>query len=590
MGAFYDSAHRYFHMKSDVYLERHPTEPHRPAVVVRAGELFYREDAQRIELKGGASIERGTERLEAAEATVHLQDGAVRHVAAAEARGLDQQPEKLVRYSSPQLDVILTPQETIERISGLGGVELSSASPSSKIEVTGGRMDLQYATPPGASESRLRTGNVREAAQIEVSPVTRGGQAGEVRRIQAERIDLKMRESGEDMESITTGTRGRIDLLPSQPQSPKRSVEANWIEASYAVGNRLEKLLAAGQVEVESSAAKQEEPSEALRTWSENFEARFTPESGEMETLRQWTSFRFERGDRRGESDEGLFTLSEDRVELTKQAKTWDSAGTLTAHHIVLDQRTGDLAADGSVSTVFQETKPRASADPEPSGAMFEGDKPVFGTAERMRSEQESGLLVYSGDARLWQGEDRLEAEEIRIERRRNALAARGNVVTFLHEDEPEGATSNGLPMPMRITADSMDYDGSERRAVYSGAAELKQEGLQVSCDRLQGHFHTPEEADAAGQRLRKAIAQGAVTIIEKNGPDLPERRGDGAFAEYEPGRARLILRGDPAHVRNGRGGETRGAELTYHVNDDRLLVLGGENQRAWTLRRRKDR
>jgi len=45
-------------------------------------------------------------------------------------------------------------------------------------------------------------------------------------------------------------------------------------------------------------------------------------------------------------------------------------------------------------------------------------------------------------------------------------------------------------------------------------------------------------------------------------------------------------LDGAPARVIDEVGNETRGPQLTYRLNDDRLLVQGSSDGRAYTLRR----
>ena len=58
-------------------------------------------------------------------------------------------------------------------------------------------------------------------------------------------------------------------------------------------------------------------------------------------------------------------------------------------------------------------------------------------------------------------------------------------------------------------------------------------------------------------------------------------RTGTGEHAEYYTTDERIILRGGQPQMVDSKKGYTRGAELTYFVNDDRLLVTGSPKQRA---------
>jgi lipopolysaccharide export system protein LptA len=85
---------------------------------------------------------------------------------------------------------------------------------------------------------------------------------------------------------------------------------------------------------------------------------------------------------------------------------------------------------------------------------------------------------------------------------------------------------------------------------------------------------------------LKEAVARGDVRISEP-GADGGVRKGYGREAVYDPTAAVARLQGSPARVVDEAGNETRGPELTYRLNDDRLLVQGKEDDRAYSLRRR---
>ena len=586
VGAFYDSAHRYFRMESGVYLERFAAQPGGAVVKIRAGKLVFHEDAQRIELDGGASIERGPEKLEAAEALVFLENGLVRRVEALEARVRREQPDRLVRFSSNQMEVALTPLlQTTERITGIGEVRMTSAGQSFDMEVTGGRADLHYVTPDGADQSLLRQTHVRERARIEVS--TRRGEdpdLEELRRVEAEWIQLDMRENGEELKSLRTLSRGRIELLPLDPKRSRRQLAADRIHADYAPGNRMENLRATGRVELESFSQTPDQP--VLRTWSGALEAHLSPASGELEQLKQWSEFRFEQGNRRGQSGEAEFNFNPDRIEMRNNSVVWDAGGRISAWKVALDEETGDYSAQGDVSSMFHEQGPSANAG-ESAGSLFSPSEPMFATASRMISHKESGLLEYFGQARIWQGENRVEAEEIRIHRSEGALSARGDVVSLLQEP---GSGPQATATSIRVSAQSMHYSEADESARYEGGVELRRNQLTVKSSRLVARFRSgPGEDASSNSKLDHAIASGNVTVSETGAEGGQGRKGRGEVAEYQPALGRVHLRGRPAQVTDGTGGLTTGAELTYHLNDDRLLVSGRAGERAYTLRRRRE-
>ena len=581
-GAFYDSTQRLFRMNSDVYLERFAARAGGPVLKIRAGQLAFREDAQRIDLTGGTTLERGSETLEASSAEVHLEDGVVRRVNALEATIQREQPERRLRFVSKRVEVALTPIQTTERVTGAGAARLNSETASSDVIVEGDRIELHYHTPPSADEALLENAHVRDGARLEVLSRTRGKPTG-VRQIEAEWIHLEMRENGEEVRAVSTVSRGHLNLLPNSSDEPRHKLVADRIRADYAPGNRMERLLATGKVELDS-VASQDTPT--LRTWSDALEAHLDPGTGELKLLKQWGDFRFERGTRKGRSGDAEFLLTENRVDLRNDAVVHAGAGRISAWRIGLNEADGSYDAEGGVSSVFHEESSSTRNDSS-SGSFFSPTKPVFATADRMVSNNETGFLEYEGTARLWQAGDRIEGDQIRIERKKKTLSAKGNVVSWLASDAKPGKAAPAV----RISAQSMDYREAGNLLFYQDGVELLRGQLLVRSDRLEARFLPEGEAaqsSSSGNRLDHAIATGGVTIAETAAGGQRGRSGGGEEAEYYPATEQVKLRGQPAEVTDATGSVTRGTELTYQVNDDRLLVLGQTDDRAYALRRRK--
>ena len=587
-GAYYDPNHRFFRMESAVFLEYFGTEPSGPPARVRAGRLTHDESEQRLEFEGGVHIERGPETLAAQRAIVHLDGGTARRIEAWIASGSNTQPERVVNYSSDRLEVRLNEQQSLEKVSGWGSARLESQSSSSHLQADGGRIDLNYQTLPGSHESLLQAVHLRDQARVEERPLS--SKEVSARRLQADWIELQMAENGKDLKTLFTLSRGRLDLLPAPGTGVRRRLEADHIQGFYTSGSRIELLRARGKVEIESVATSESGGNTVppLKTWSEDFEGVFDPENGAIKSIKQWSSFRFERGLRNGRAGEALFKTASNEVKLTSEAEVWDPSGTVRADLILLNEDSGDYTARGRATSSFTEP---ASKDPSPenSGDFFAPGRPVFASAEQIVSEGGTGALILTGGARLWQGPDRLEADAIHIQRTDKTLKAERNVVHYLREEEPHGAPQ---PTPgsdlVRIKASSMDYDESRNLLVYNGSVEFRRSNLTVLSDHLEAQLRAPTEQDGSQSRLDKAVASGDVRIIEGRSTSGAPRTAFGLKAEYLPGESKVILDGDPAHIQDSERGRTEGRQLTYYLDDDRLLVQGGPDGRARTLRRKR--
>jgi lipopolysaccharide export system protein LptA len=295
------------------------------------------------------------------------------------------------------------------------------------------------------------------------------------------------------------------------------------------------------------------------------------------------------------EADDNVMTLD-------TAARVWDATGATSADLIRIDQKTGDFAANGHVSSSRQPDKKNS-----PSG-MLAGDQPVESMADRMTAANRNRLLHYEGHVVMWQGGDRITAERTDIDREKRTLSAAGGVVTqFLERKESAPIPGSQAPGASFVIVKSanMVYTDQDRLAHYTGAVVLHRPGLQVKADDLRAILAESkaesraeskdaesekdakkEGADEGDSRIEKAYADGHVEIVQA-APDRT-RTGTSDHAEYFTDNERIVLRGGQPQMVDSKKGYARGAELTYFVNDDRLLVSGSAQQRATSRLRRK--
>ena len=560
-GALYDSAHRYFEMTSEAYVERFGNSPGAAVAIVRAGRLQYHERDERVDLFDGAELERGRQTIRAAKATIGLDEGRLRKVDAWEAVGEEQDPARTVRFTTPWLEVFYDDLERIEHIVGSGPSELTSEMSSSTTRASGARIDLHYAPDPDdPEESLLREAHLREDAQLVSLP-----RDAPQREVRAAWMKLRMGPEGREARRLETVGRGDLTIGAG---AEAKHISADRLVATYGPGSRLERLEGTGAVELTRPAAGGQPP---LETWSEGLEASFEPDSGELSELRQWQKFRFRQGQRHGSGNEASFEPATETLYLAGRARVEDPEAVLTATEIWLDQQAEQLRAAGQATTVFEQSPDETLAE-----GVFASGKPLFGAAQRFVSDEASGDLRYEGEARLWQEQNRVEAGLITVARAKRVLIAEGAVHTVLEDESSSSGESR-----VDVRSGGLRYEEPLRLAHFSEQVELTRGELLVKAVELDATL-TPGEAGESG-RLERAHALGSVEIIER----ARGRKGFGDEALYEPQEERLTIEGAPATAVNAEGEQSRGARLTYQIGDDRLLVQGGTD-RAYTRRRER--
>jgi lipopolysaccharide export system protein LptA len=255
----------------------------------------------------------------------------------------------------------------------------------------------------------------------------------------------------------------------------------------------------------------------------------------------------------------------------------------------VLDEKSGNFVAEGHVNTSRMPDQQKKPDQQQKKGdsAMLSSDDPLQAVAGKMASSNHNKLVKYDGQAVLWQGTNRIQADHVEIDREKRSILADGHVVTQSREeqkkDDPQPAPANPAPPVFTLVkAPHMIYTDQDRLAHYSGGVLLDRAGLRMKAVDLRSWL----AEEGADNRLQKAFADGSVEIVQ-TGP-IRTRIGTSEHAEYYTDDDKIVLRGGDPHMNDSIRGDTRGAELIYYSDDDRLLVNGSPAKPAMSHIRRK--
>ena len=132
-----------------------------------------------------------------------------------------------------------------------------------------------------------------------------------------------------------------------------------------------------------------------------------------------------------------------------------DSSTETRAANIIFMQATGDIRAEGGVRSRTVSARGPASSvsgtTPQASGTTPQfSNGPANITAEKMEANAKSGRALYSGHARLWQGDSVLEADSIELLQKSKQLNAVGKVRSVFpqaagHDVSNTSSTSKSL-------------------------------------------------------------------------------------------------------------------------------------------------
>jgi lipopolysaccharide export system protein LptA len=311
----------------------------------------------------------------------------------------------------------------------------------------------------------------------------------------------------------------------------------------------------------------------------------FQPGSG-IDTLVQQGSVAYVDGERKAWGDHARYTPNDQLLILTGSPRVTDGGMTTTANSMRLNRATGDAFADGNVKSTYSDLKP------QPNGALLSSSSPIHVTARSMSVHGSSAIALYTGDARLWQDANVVEAQSIEFDRDQRSMVALGSdasriVSTVLVQAEPAQTggiqEKSGVPVLVAITSTRLTYTDSERKAHFEGDVVAKATDTTITAKKmdafLQARGSANQSLSSAG-KLEKIVAAEQVVVSQ------PERHANGDVLVYTSADDKFVLTGGPPSIFDAEHGKITGVSLTFFRRDDRVLVEGNNSSPTVTQTR----
>ncbi len=498
---------------------------------VESQEMLYLEKESKVVLSPWAKFTRASMTLEGKGALVTLDKEAIRQVDTTDAKGVDTTPGRRLDYTAQTLKMSLSEKSQVEKIEASGNANMVATTEQAITTTHADRVDMTFAATDKETVLRrvLASGN----AEVQSKPVARPNvPLPETKILRSAVVDLAMRDNGREITTMDTQSAGVLEFHPNRPGQHKRRVDGEQFHVEYGPRNQVDTFrVSKAQTRTENDP-KQGKPQPPSLTWSRDLNAWFAPRTGEMTRMEQSGDFRYEEGDRKARSERALLDQASGRITLVQNARVSDATGSTAADQIILDQKSEDFVAQGNVSS---------SRIPDRKGsgsAMLSKDEPMQAKAARMNTYDKQSLVVYEGNAMLWQAASRIQADKIEIDRKNGQMRANGKVVTQVQDQaksKPEGKTEGKkgakppAPVFTLITAPAMIYYDKDRLAHYTGGAFLRRDLLDVKAREIRAYL-TPEQKEepkVAGKPpvTAEAVAVAAAPPKQDEGTSLDDRQ-----------------------------------------------------------------
>jgi lipopolysaccharide export system protein LptA len=296
-------------------------------------------------------------------------------------------------------------------------------------------------------------------------------------------------------------------------------------------------------------------------------------------------------------SEKAVYTPADRILILTGNPRVSDGSMVTTATTIRMNRNTDDAFANGNVKSTYSELTE------QPNGALLASGTPIHVTSESMTAHNSPAIATYTGNARLWQDANIVEAPTIEFDRDRRFLTATGNatqpVSTVLVQSKVDQAGApvaasqqtrrpaekkgdktkkksdqNPADSAITIAAARLTYSDEERKAHYDGGVNAKGANFTAAANEMDVFFvarsQSPNYQQVTGpSRLDHMVAEGNVVIVQ------PGRRAEGKKLVYTAADDKFVLTGGPPSIFDAERGKITGDSLTFYRTGDRVLVEG---------------
>jgi lipopolysaccharide export system protein LptA len=474
----------------------------------------------------------------------------------------------------------------IESIIAEGGVHALSQKPEGNDQLQADRMETELYPISNQPRLLVATGNV----------VVHSNRSGAVRNLETSILRLDFapaKQGGEARLKHALAPAGTVEfqdtgMLSGKPALQRMCLTAQHLEADFTGQNDLKELRGSQGVQFERQIGE----GAPQTTTSQEMIAQFAAGGG-WSIVDQTENVQLHQDNESAQAERAHFDRASDTTVLEGSVVLADATSRTTARSAIFNQTTNEVQALGRVATVESST----------SGSQFVNFAPGPGrvSGDRLDANSATGHAVYSGNARLWQGDSIVEGDIIELDRQAHTLTATGQV----HAVFPQAAAKRGQvsskegpakPEFWHAQGNHLIYQSDENRGRIEQKVRAHSDEGSMTADAIDFFFAPAQSStipDAktsgktsgvtqsgapAGEQLVRASAFGNVNVEQQG------RHGKATRADYTAEDGRFVLSGGTPTVYDASGNATQGRQLTFFFGDDSINIDSAEGLRTLTL------
>jgi lipopolysaccharide export system protein LptA len=474
----------------------------------------------------------------------------------------------------------------VVELRGHGRIGSATSDAGDLRAMTADDINLEYAPETDALRHAVLSNN----ATIEI-----GGSGAAPRRIMARWIDIVMAADGVTVASLNAREHVRLEL-PAEQDTPARAICGESLAASGEGGKGLTLARfregveyrelrkgskgSAAQLKPCGAAAPGQFAEGARVATAGSLDLTFQPGFGTVTEGTFLGSVRFAENQLTGtaqqaryRTDRGTILLEGIDEQTRRPPQVTDGQTEINAAEIAVTLEGRNIVAEMDVRTVLSPARSGAKNEAKVPG-MLKADQPVLAQADLLEYDGAAGHALYTGRARLWQGQTTIQATRLELDDRRGNLIASGSVTsTQMLEQRNQKTKAIERFTTVARGADFM-YDDTARRASYKTKAQVTGQQGNLTADMIALYL------TSSGNSLERLEAFDRVVLRDE------KQWADGDRLTFHADDERYVMTAAPGpklvHLCADQR-PTTGKTLTFFKSIDRIVVDGNEVVRTRT-------
>lgn len=544
----------------DVSQKPDPKSPKPQPVIIRSARAAFEESVRKLSFWDGVTAEQDRAILSG-----DLMNGLLneqKRLEKVEVRGnsylRSMEQGKAVEVHSADMDFFLNKDQRLERAVAMRDTRARSLDADSAMELAGANvLNVDFLVQGEHSLLKEMRTEGRSVVTLAAPKSKASDPRAANKRLTADAVKLTWRLSGRDLDKAEAVGNAELFIEPvvKNASTDKKTITASRFDCDfYEAGNLARTFVATGGAKAVIEPMQSGEDRGTRTLTSQKMAAVFVRETQDVERFDAQGDAKFNEKDRNGTAANIAYVAAEDTVRLRGGEPTvWDSRARTKALELDSDLRNGVSYGRGKTATTYYSQEQTNGATP-----FSKVKSPVFIVSDRAEFHHDSGIAIYTGDARAWQDDNYVRSEKLTIFANEKRMQASGHVQSALYNTRRRDG--GGITTAF-ATADSMTYADANRLLHYEGGVDIRQ-----GTDRITSGVADIYLAKETSE-LEKTIAQRNVVLTQ------PNRKGSGDWLQYTAADEMAILKGNPARVEDLQQGTTEGGRLTVNMREGRVVA-----------------